>query len=167
MTTEEIPACKECQTFDCKSIQIEPKALAIPIVAMVNVDGGVPGIGVSDKTRRIEGVDGNKERPNKLLRVPFSFCNPKIAQYLKAYKYVKEFGEGIDRICNELETKGCAIPSFHIDAFILKATLRAEWITEKEFDRPSTVQKDGTINVKVNISKLTDRQNKIYERIKS
>ncbi|MCQ2218262.1 MAG: hypothetical protein MJZ33_07230 [Paludibacteraceae bacterium] len=26
--------------------------------------------------------------------------NPKIAQYLKAYKYVKEFGEGSDPICN-------------------------------------------------------------------
>lgn len=147
MTTEEIPACKECQTFDCKSIQIEPKALAIPIVAMVNVGGGVPGIGVSDKTRRIEGVDGNKERPNKLLRVPFSFCNPKIAQYLKAYKYVKEFGEGIDRICNELETKGCAISSFHIDAFILKATLMAVWTTGKKFDRPSSAQVETLVAV--------------------
>ena len=29
---------------------------------------------------------------------------------------------------------GCAIPSFHIDAFILKSTLMAEWNTEKEFD---------------------------------
>ena len=44
---------------------------------------------------------------------------------------VKEFGEGIDRICNELETKGCAIPSFPIDAFILKDTLMAEWTTER------------------------------------
>ena len=52
----------------------------------------------------------------------------------------QEFGEGIDRICSELETKGCAIPSFHVDAFILKATLMAEWTTEKEFDRPSTAQ---------------------------
>ncbi len=55
MTIEEIQARKECQTFDCKSIQIDPKALAIPIVAMANADGGVLAIGVSDKTRRIEG----------------------------------------------------------------------------------------------------------------
>lgn len=82
-------------------------------------------------------------------------------------KYVKEFGEGIDRICNELETKGCAIPSFHIDAFILKATLMAEWTTEKEFGRPSTATKDYTINVKVSNAKLTDRQREIFERIKS
>ena len=50
MTIEEIQAHKECQTFDCKSIQIDPKALAVPIVAMANADGGVLAIGVSDKT---------------------------------------------------------------------------------------------------------------------
>ena len=62
MTIEEIQVRKECQTFDCKSIQIDPKALAVPIVAMANADGGVLAIGVSDKTRRIEGVDGNEKR---------------------------------------------------------------------------------------------------------
>lgn len=64
MTLEEILARKECQTFDCKSIQIDPKALAIPIVAMANADGGA--IGVSDKTRRIEGIDGQYS-PHSLL----------------------------------------------------------------------------------------------------
>ena len=54
MTIEEILACKECQTFDCKSIQIAPKALAIPIVAMANADGGVLAIGVSDKKMAAE-----------------------------------------------------------------------------------------------------------------
>ena len=64
MTIEEIQARKECQTFDCKSIQIDPKALAIPIVAMANADGGVLAIGVSDKTRRIEGVDDKSKKLN-------------------------------------------------------------------------------------------------------
>ncbi len=62
MTIEEIQVRKECQTFDCKSIQIDPKSLAVPIVAMANADGSVLAIGVSDKTRRIEGLDGNKGR---------------------------------------------------------------------------------------------------------
>ena len=56
MDIQEIQNRKEDQTFDCKSIQIEPKALAISIVAMANADGGVIAIGVSDKTRRIEGI---------------------------------------------------------------------------------------------------------------
>lgn len=429
MTVEEIIARIEGQTFDCKSIQIEPKALAIPIVAMANADGGVLAIGVSDKTRRIEGVDGNEERLNDLLRVPFDFCNPsvrvrceylpckdsegkenrillihipasgqlhtnqadecfmrvgdkskklnfdermqllydkgeryyedkdvygatindvdmnlvndyiqvigysksameylrenndfvteidgqqkistacillfgknpqrffprartrfiryegteekvgtemnvikdvtfegailnqvrrtidyletqvrehtflgqdgrfvtnrnypkfaiqemvvnscchraynikgteiqikmfddrlvfetpgdlpglvrpdnirhthfsrnpKIAQYLKAYKYVKEFGEGIDRICNELETRGSAIPSFHINAFILKATLKAEWTSEKELEQAGTTQTDqGTTQTATQITthKLTEVQKKIVNAL--
>ena len=41
MTIEEIQVRKECQTFDCKSIQIDPKSLAVPIVAMANANGGV------------------------------------------------------------------------------------------------------------------------------
>ena len=109
-------------------------------------------------------------RPDNIRHTHFS-RNSKIAQYLKAYKYVKEFGEGIDRICSELETKGCTIPSFHVDAFILKATLMAEWTTENEFDRSSTVQvppkNDDTINQQVNITKLSDRQRRIYETIKN
>lgn len=44
---------------------------------------------------------------------------------------------------------GCAIPSFHIDAFILKSTLMAEWNTEKEFDLLKTdfSQNPGTFSV--------------------
>ncbi len=78
LTIEDIITRKEGQTFDCKSVQIEPKALAVPIVAMANADGGTIAIGVSDKTRRIEGVDGNAKRHNDLLRVPFDFCNPSV-----------------------------------------------------------------------------------------
>ena len=37
MTVQEIQTRKEDQTFDCKSFQIEPKALAVPIVAKVDV----------------------------------------------------------------------------------------------------------------------------------
>ena len=49
--------------------------MAIPIVAFANADGGVIAIGVSDKTRKIEGVDQYTEMLNELLRVPSDFCN--------------------------------------------------------------------------------------------
>ena len=91
--------------------------------------------------------------------------NPKIAQYLKAYKYVKEFGEGIDRICNELETRGSAIPSFHINAFILKATLQAEWTSEKELEQggttQTTTQTTTQITTQITAHKITEIQQKI------
>ena len=79
MTIQEITTRKEDQTFECKSIQIDPKALAVPIVAMANADGGMLAIGVSDKTRKIEGVDQHTEKLNDLLRVPFDFCNPSVS----------------------------------------------------------------------------------------
>lgn len=78
MTIQEITTRKEEQTFDCKSIQIDPKALAITIVAFANADGGTIAIGVSDKTRKIEGVDQYTEKLNELLRVPLDFCNPSV-----------------------------------------------------------------------------------------
>ena len=78
MTIQEIITRKEDQTFDCKSIQIEPKALAVPIVAFANADGGVIAVGVSDNTRTLEGVDQHTEKLNELLRVPFDFCNPSV-----------------------------------------------------------------------------------------
>ena len=37
MTIQEITTRKDDQTFDCKSIQIEQKALAVPFVAKVEV----------------------------------------------------------------------------------------------------------------------------------
>ena len=52
--------------------------MAIPIVAFANADGGVIAIDVSDKTRKIEGVDQYTEKLNELLRVPLDFCNPSV-----------------------------------------------------------------------------------------
>lgn len=55
MTIQKIQTRKEDQTFDCKSIQIAPKVLAVSIVALANADGGTIAIGVSDKTRKNRG----------------------------------------------------------------------------------------------------------------
>lgn len=52
LTIEDIITQKEGQTFDCKSVQIEPKVLAVPIVSMANADGGtlaIEGAGASGK----------------------------------------------------------------------------------------------------------------------
>ena len=78
ITIEDIKDRAEGQTFDCKSVKIEPKALAVPIVAMANADGGMLAIGISDKTRKIEGVDQYPSHVNELLKVPFSLCVPSV-----------------------------------------------------------------------------------------
>ena len=78
MTIEEVLAVEEMQVFDRKSVNIAPKVLEIPIIAFANADGGTVAIGISDKTRRIEGVDYDIQKLNELLRVPFDFCVPTV-----------------------------------------------------------------------------------------
>src|SRR5665647_221579 len=76
-TIDELTFTTENQTFERKSIKIEPKALAIPIVAFANADGGTIFIGTSNNGD-IEGVDDHIQKINELLRVPFDFCTPSI-----------------------------------------------------------------------------------------
>ena len=92
MTIEEILSKEENQTFDRKSINISPKDLAIPIVAFANADGGDIAIGITDKTRRIEGIDFETKKLNELLRVPFDFCNPTIKVGIEKVPCVDENG---------------------------------------------------------------------------
>ena len=49
--------------------------------------------------------------------------NPKIAEFLKNYKFVKEFGEGVNRMCNELEQAGLKDPVYYTNAFMLQAVI--------------------------------------------
>ena len=49
--------------------------------------------------------------------------NPKIAAFLKDYGYVKEYGEGVDRMCKELEAIGLPDPVYNNNTFILKTTV--------------------------------------------
>lgn len=83
MTIEEVLAFEEMQIFDRKSINIEPRALAIPIVAFANADGGTIAIGISDKTKTIEGTDQEIQRLNELLRVPYDFCEPSVPMQIE------------------------------------------------------------------------------------
>ncbi len=46
---------------------------------MANADGGMIAVGISDKTRRIEGVNQDKAHLNEILRTPFDFCVPTIS----------------------------------------------------------------------------------------
>lgn len=50
--------------------------------------------------------------------------NPKIAEFLKTYNFVKEYGEGVDRMCKELETAGLQDPEYRINVFLLQTTIR-------------------------------------------
>lgn len=62
-------------------------------------------------------------RLNNMRYVHFS-RNPKIAQFLHEYEYVQEFGEGIDRLYEVMETAGLPQPEYRVEAFMLYATIR-------------------------------------------
>ena len=89
-------------------------------------------------------------KPTNIRHTHFS-RNPKIAAFLKAYHYVKEFGEGFDRICREQEANGANSPSFRTDEFILKITVpkvteNDDKVTEKVTENDGKVTEKVTVN---------------------
>ena len=89
-------------------------------------------------------------KPSNIRHTHFS-RNPKIAQFLKAYDFVKEFGEGVDRVCRELEANGTPHLSFHLDDFILKITVPK--VTEKVIEKAVALNEKLTEN-RISIIKL-------------
>ena len=72
--------------------------------------------------------------------------NPKIAEYLKAYDYVKEFGEGVDRMCRELTAIGTREPLYSLVAFIMKATVFAMSVAEDKDAETSTLKQGSGLD---------------------
>ena len=62
-------------------------------------------------------------RLNNIRQVHFS-RNPKIAAFLHEYNYVQEFGEGVDRMYQEMEKAGLPAPEYKDISFMLNATIR-------------------------------------------
>lgn len=93
MTVEDILSRKEGQTFDCKSFAIDPKGLAVAVVAMANADGGEIAVGVTDRKREIEGVMSSEQHLNELLRVPYDYCNPTVRASFDLIDCINRNGE--------------------------------------------------------------------------
>ena len=94
-------------------------------------------------------------RLNNLRTVHFS-RNPKIARFLQEYEYVKEFGEGVDRMFNEMEAAGLPAPDYHDNAFMLNATIRNGAINEA----------NGAINEVINEAiNLTPAEQEVFREI--
>lgn len=62
-------------------------------------------------------------RPYNIREMHFS-RNPKIALYMRTYKLVKEFGEGVDRMFREMEEAGQPAPEYRQNEFMVYATIR-------------------------------------------
>lgn len=90
--------------------------------------------------------------------------NPKIAEFLKNYKFVKEFGKGVNRMCNELEQVGLKAPVYHTNAFMLQAVIYNSKVGKTIVEKTADSLKK--LAVAVNKS-LIDSQKPAVDRIKS
>ena len=81
--------------------------------------------------------------------------NPKIAEYLKYFGYVKEYGEGVDRIYKELNSAGFREVEYYMDTFILKAIVFNNKVDSSKLRY--IIQSDDTLGNKVGI---TDERNR-------
>jgi len=62
-------------------------------------------------------------KPENIRSTHFS-RNPKIAEFLKVYKYVKEYGEGVNRMIDEMQAVGLPEPMFYRNNFMLQTIVR-------------------------------------------
>lgn len=69
-------------------------------------------------------------RLNNMREMHFS-RNPKIAGLLHEYEYVREFGEGIDRMYLEMKQAGLPEPEYQTEAFMVYATIKNKKFSEK------------------------------------
>lgn len=72
-------------------------------------------------------------RLNNMRTTHFS-RNPKIAAFMKEYEFIREFGEGVDRMYRELEEGGWPKPVFKQDDFMLRASMSAIAFASKKPD---------------------------------
>jgi len=103
-------------------------------------------------------------KPTNIRNTHFS-RNPKIAAFLKTYHYVKEFGEGVDRMYRELEANSTQALSYRTDDFILKVTVPrfvevAEKVTGKVTEKVTGNRTENNIGLPENNSKVADNVKK-------
>ena len=77
MTIEEMCTTTEKQSFDRKSAKIEATAIATPMIAFANADGGILAVGIEDNGD-ITGIDDYAKNINEILRAGYDFCQPSI-----------------------------------------------------------------------------------------
>ncbi|MGM9753346.1 MAG: ATP-binding protein [Candidatus Cryptobacteroides sp.] len=77
LTLDVMASREEGQYYDVKSAQKKPSELADIVSAYANAEGGTVVIGISDKTRRVEGVNAQgAEKINNFLNIPKDCCVP-------------------------------------------------------------------------------------------
>ncbi len=110
-------------------------------------------------------------RLHNMRQVHFS-RNPKIAALLQEYDYVQEFGEGVDRMYQEMEAAGLPEPEYRNVAFMLNATIRNRTVASDVANGTDNVANDVANSVKdvaneqERMAEMSERELEIYSYIK-
>lgn len=88
--------------------------------------------------------------------------NPKIAQYMRAYKLVKEFGEGVDRMFREMQEAGSPEPVFEQIGFMVKASIYQHKVQENVQEQQVTSQEDGWVMM---VKRLGDKAKRLGDKL--
>ncbi|MDO4280182.1 MAG: ATP-binding protein [Peptococcaceae bacterium] len=85
LTLDYMTTAPENKYFDRKSARIKVADLAELISAFANAEGGTVVIGISDKTKRIEGIaQVGEQKINDFLSAPKDYCKP-MPQYKEEF----------------------------------------------------------------------------------
>ena len=97
-------------------------------------------------------------RLNNMREIHFS-RNPKMAQLLHEYEYVREFGEGVDRMYREMEEAGLPEPEYKTVAFMVHATIK----NKKYLVGEKPVEQSVDNNSKASDSNVPKHQNEALD----
>lgn len=98
LTLDYITTKDENKYFDRKSAKIKPSDIANLISAFANAEGGTIVIGISDKTKRIEGINAfDSEKINNFVSAPKDYCKPMPAYKEEFLDVINEEGKA-DRL---------------------------------------------------------------------
>ena len=83
-----------------------------------------------------------------MKRIYFS-RNTKIAEFCKAYKYIKEFREGVDRMYRKLEKEGLLVSEFWQKDFMFYMTVKNKSVVLNDKKVPVGIEKVLNDTIKV------------------
>ena len=94
LTLEYMAMAEENKWFDRKSSRIKPSDIYDLISAFANAEGGTIVIGISDKTKEIEGLNACDDvKVNEFINAPKSGCKPMPTYEVEFLDITNSFGE--------------------------------------------------------------------------
>ena len=110
------------------------------------------------------GILPGMVRIDNIRQMHFS-RNPKIAEFMREYKLVKEFGEGVDRMFREMAEAGNPAPEYKQVEFMVKVRLNSalredtmEKTVEKSREKTDGVGNKETVNVTKKVNKKVNEK---------